>query len=103
MLGDAKTAYLRRDHLAATVLDRPLLPDLLGDRRETDAIGVALAGAGVTHILLNTVELDRTQSEYPQSRTPLEILQAFREFLRARCRVLSSGNGVLLFETLGPA
>ena len=99
VLGEAKTAYLRRDHLAGTALDRPHLPALLGAARDAAGMAQALRRAGVTHVLINTRELERTAAEYPLSSPPPALLRAFLVFLEERGELLLRGNGVLLYRT----
>lgn len=103
VLGDAKTAYLRRDHVAGTVLDRSPLPALLGPADDAEGMALALRRAGITHVLVNARELERTAAEYPLSSPPAALLQAFLVFLEQRGELLLRGNGVFLYRVAGPA
>jgi len=58
----------------------------------------ALRRAGVTHVLINTRELERTAAEYPLSSPPPALLRAFLVFLEERGELLLRGNGVLLYR-----
>ncbi len=96
VLGDAKVAYLGRDHLWSTALDRPLLPALLEGRTDPEGMAATLARHGITHVLVNLRELKRVEEEYPLSALPPELRDAFFRFLDARGRTLIAGNGVHL-------
>jgi hypothetical protein len=102
LLGESRTAWLERDHLASTALDRPLLPAILARERDPSLFAAALRRHGITHVLVNVTELRRLEREYPLTALPPPLRDAFLKFLDADCRSLYSGNAVHLFE-LPPA
>ena len=63
-LGEARAYYCRRDYLAPTVFDRHPLAETVAAAETPEDILKDLNEKGVTHILVNSVELARLQESY---------------------------------------
>ena len=63
-LGEAKTFYCRRDHVASTVFDSTLIEAIVRTSSSASEIHAKLRAEGITHIYVNTFELSRLQSTY---------------------------------------
>lgn len=99
VIGESKVAYLRRDHLYQTVFDRPLLDLLVGEARQPGEMIDRLRRQGVTHVLVNLVELERHAFIRRGLPFSTERLQALLEHLATGPRApLAGGNRVFLFE-----
>lgn len=97
LMGETRAAYLRRDHLHQTALDRPALAALIGDARRPAEIADALLAGGISHILVNLHELKRLEGGYPITALSPEVKKAFAEFLNTAARPLFVQGSVYLY------
>ena len=63
-LGEARTFYCRRDHIASTVFDNQWLAEIVGASKTPDDIREAFVAAGITHLYVDSGELRRLQKSY---------------------------------------
>ena len=79
-LGEARTFYCRRDHVASTVFDTNLLETVMRDARTPDDLFQSLRAEGITHLYADTGELFRLQESYRfpyEGREVLGMLDGF--------------------------
>lgn len=98
VLGESRTAWIERDHLASSALDPPLLPAILRGGQDPARFAAALRDRGITHVLVNVAELRRLERDYPVTAMAPALRDAFLRFLDTDCRHLYAGSGVHLFE-----
>ena len=63
-LGEARTFYCRRDHVASVVFDTHPLERIMAQSSTPDDVRSGLQAEGITHLYINTVELWRLQESY---------------------------------------
>jgi hypothetical protein len=97
LMGETRAAYLERDHLHQTALDRPALAALIGDARRPEEIAGALRAGGISHILVNLHELRRLETGYPITALSPEVKEAFAGFLNTSARPLFVQGSVYLY------
>ncbi len=98
VLGESRTAWMERDHLASSALDPPLLPAILRGGQDPARFAAALRDRGITHVLVSVAELRRLERDYPVTAMDPALRDAFLKFLDTDCRHLHAGNGVHLLE-----
>lgn len=101
VIGEARVAYLRRDHVHASALDPSPLAALVGGIRDSSGVEAGLARAGITHLLVNNRELARIEREYPLAAMDPALKSALARFINGRCRPLLRGGDVFLFALPG--
>lgn len=97
VIGEARVARLRRDHLHGSPYDPAPLGDLVGADRTVDGLASGLSRAGFTHLLVNNRELARVERDYPLAAMDPALKAALSSFLNERCRLLAKGANVHLF------
>ena len=63
-LGEARTFYCRRDHVAGTVFDDNVLEEIVNASKTAEDVRNGLKQRGITHLYVNTPELARLQESY---------------------------------------
>jgi len=79
-LGEARTFYCRRDHLAATVFDDQPIEEVLTGAQTPQEVRDRFRRHGITHLYVDTRELARLQESYRyvfQGRERLGMLDGF--------------------------
>ena len=79
-LGEARTFYCRRDHVASTVFDSNLLEEIVGRSPKPDDVRYFLEAADITHVYVDTSHLFRLQESYRypyEGRERLGMLDGF--------------------------
>jgi len=100
-VGEARTFYCMRDHVAATVFDTQPIEEIVGGAQSVEEVFERFRAAGVTHIYVNTFELCRLQNSYRFSydgRERLGMLDGFDwplfgRFARDHLRIVKTFAG----------
>ena len=86
-LGEARTFYCLRDHIAATVFDTQPIEEIIRDAPSPEQVFERFSAGGITHVYINTFELCRLQNTYRfpyDGRERLGMLDGFDWPLFAR-------------------
>jgi hypothetical protein len=102
VLGETRVAFLRRDHLFQTALDRPILGSLLAGSAGAEEITASLSARGITHVLVNMKELKRLERERRSLFTADGTTRGFLAYLKEHGHLLLAGNEVFLFLLTRP-
>jgi len=79
-LGEAKTFYCRREHVASTVFDSNLLEGIVGRAATAEEIRRELKARAITHLYVDTFELWRLQESYRFQHQGSERLGMLNDF-----------------------